>query len=540
MNVVIVGGGIAGLRLGLRLLEADEETRVTVLEAQDRLGGRIHTVYNSSGQAILETGAWRIPSTHRRMISLCKELELELIEVESENADVSTTAWLKCAQEPSCNARANSQIDSNIKYGISMWDALAAQQGVPCAEEQVAETGYAGADAMALGTNAYDVEAIFQSTKQDHPKSYWVPKAGLSAICGELASRIRKHENRACIHLQSRAIRVETLNAFHTKRFRLSAMLRVGKNSYCTRAFECDSIVLAIPPEQAKKIAGVQSLISPVLETLQGIPLFKAFCVLDESLRTALGLQAQAFHIKANNLCQQLISSTYPNQDLIQLAYCSGQRADALEHFRLCGKGRSVIANDIARIALDNPLAQERIRALLRQRRMRFYYWKNAVHIWRPTVASLQIQEKSREACVLPHTKIPGVFLCGEAYSTMQGWSEGALETVEHVYSVLGALRTSWMHTPARDLAMMIAAISDLNLAFVSQIPRHSVVLFGRLLDVTNWKKVHPGSRAAIENHLGEDVSYLFEGALHPSYARGIGFALQYGWLQCTNAPTST
>ncbi|MCO5575880.1 hypothetical protein L7F22_029686 [Adiantum nelumboides] len=48
VDVVIVGGGVSGLAAAKRLLDAKcaqkEPLKVVILEARDRLGGRIHTV----------------------------------------------------------------------------------------------------------------------------------------------------------------------------------------------------------------------------------------------------------------------------------------------------------------------------------------------------------------------------------------------------------------------------------------------------------------------------------------------------------------
>ncbi|NEA00940.1 FAD-dependent oxidoreductase, partial [Streptomyces sp. SID10116] len=41
-HVVVIGGGIAGLAAAHRLLTADPDRGVTVLEAADRLGGKLH------------------------------------------------------------------------------------------------------------------------------------------------------------------------------------------------------------------------------------------------------------------------------------------------------------------------------------------------------------------------------------------------------------------------------------------------------------------------------------------------------------------
>jgi monoamine oxidase len=61
-HVVIVGAGMAGLTAGLLLKEAGH--RVTILEAQNRLGGRVYTYRGFAGRMYGEFGAMRFPKQH--------------------------------------------------------------------------------------------------------------------------------------------------------------------------------------------------------------------------------------------------------------------------------------------------------------------------------------------------------------------------------------------------------------------------------------------------------------------------------------------
>jgi monoamine oxidase len=72
--VLIIGGGLSGLLTGYRLKK--EGVPFKILEARDRVGGRINTVKCTNNTPV-EMGATWFTDQHKNLIALLKELELD-------------------------------------------------------------------------------------------------------------------------------------------------------------------------------------------------------------------------------------------------------------------------------------------------------------------------------------------------------------------------------------------------------------------------------------------------------------------------------
>jgi monoamine oxidase len=78
-DVVVVGGGVAGLAAAGRLAEAGR--RVILLEARARLGGRVHTVLDPAGDHPIELGAEFVQGRSTDLLQMLHRARLPLLEV---------------------------------------------------------------------------------------------------------------------------------------------------------------------------------------------------------------------------------------------------------------------------------------------------------------------------------------------------------------------------------------------------------------------------------------------------------------------------
>jgi monoamine oxidase len=75
-TIVIIGAGLTGLTIAYLLKK--QGIAATIIEARDRLGGRIHTQYRGKGS--IEMGATWLGKKHVHLTKLLEELQLEIFE----------------------------------------------------------------------------------------------------------------------------------------------------------------------------------------------------------------------------------------------------------------------------------------------------------------------------------------------------------------------------------------------------------------------------------------------------------------------------
>lgn len=76
-EVLIIGAGLTGLLLAYRLKKDGKS--VKIIEARNRVGGRIHTL-KSAKETPIEMGATWLSLQHQELLRLLKELELPVFE----------------------------------------------------------------------------------------------------------------------------------------------------------------------------------------------------------------------------------------------------------------------------------------------------------------------------------------------------------------------------------------------------------------------------------------------------------------------------
>ena len=84
-DLIIVGGGIAGLRVGIQTLKRTVGLKCCIIEKYNYIGGRIMTFHENMprvGAVKWESGAGRISSTHKKTLGLLENYGLTFIPID--------------------------------------------------------------------------------------------------------------------------------------------------------------------------------------------------------------------------------------------------------------------------------------------------------------------------------------------------------------------------------------------------------------------------------------------------------------------------
>ena len=195
-KVVVIGAGVAGLIAAVRLAEAG--CAVTVLEASDRVGGRIRTVVR--GDAAIELGAEFVHGKPPEMIALLEELGLEHYELSGKNVSYARDGSLSVDEDSDGGA----DDPFTLLEKMTAWSEAHAKEDLSFAEYvarvKVEPHLAAGATAFVEGFNAADASRIsvrslaVQQRAEDSIEgdALFHVRGGYAALPQALAARLEK------------------------------------------------------------------------------------------------------------------------------------------------------------------------------------------------------------------------------------------------------------------------------------------------------------------------------------------------------------
>ena len=389
IETIIIGGGLSGCYIANRLNKKEKE--FFLLECSYRLGGRHLTIKNKN-KVEYESGAWRIHSSHNRMIKLIKELGLNMTFFEKSNIEKKE------------GIIGLSNFDNNlIKNNGELLETF----------EEELKTGYQSIYDSPYGSHPYN------SKKEGE---FFTIDEGQEEIIKKLSENFKDK-----IKLNHKVSDIVRENGLYKLTILCSSKNKIiEKIIYCKYLFSC------IPQFDSWSWTISQKYLYPLLNSVKPIPLMHIYVKGDEIKNI------EQFRKIPNNFLQQIIPPTHlkdtahQKDEGYQISYSAGRIAQFWYNYKL-KFGDKKLKNFI-----ENYTG-------LKFKKMESYFWSHAFHIWL-TTPDFNLKKLVYNSISPNPIKLPNFWWSGECFSSFQGWGEGALETSDMALIDFFNGKNNWCH----------------------------------------------------------------------------------------------
>ena len=420
-DYVIIGAGISGMNLGLKLKEKFRDKSILIVEAHTIFGGRIQTIYENNIN--FDSGAARFNDNHVLLKGLIKKYKLEndMINIPS-SWDTKYLGRKYSSKFKTVDNLLNALIKKYKKISKKTKLYLQSKNIIEICEENF---GKKEADFLAFShpyyselfvLNAYDALISLKQDLNETLKFYILSK-GLSQVTNSMfiESKLKKINYKFNTKFIGTEFNQEE-NIFK------SSFIDLDKN---TIYFNSKNLIFAIDGFAFQKLN-----LSNLNEYITEKDL--TFENLQSSINTQPLLRTFAkFKRGKDQLWTDKIPKTVTNDKLryvipigngvVMISYTDGRHAKYWLNKMNNNTQQDLVLKSIKKLfpnekISDNPLF------------FKNYYWHQGASYWEKNIDSekyIKIFEKP--------TKL-NLFICGDSYSNRQAWVEGALESSNNVF----------------------------------------------------------------------------------------------------------
>jgi len=404
IDIVIVGGGIAGLYSAFKIKKMDPTKKIVLLESNDHLGGRAGNV-NFHGESIpIGAGVGRIKKD-KLLLELLKELDINYHEFIAK-FQYATTLGSGCnVKEMFLYLKKSYDVEKDKMKTFK-------QYARPKLDEQYYKDAYEHF-IMCAGYTDYENESAYDTLHHygfDDNYSYW---PGFAFSWNQLIESMANHIGSKNIRKSAYVREIkETSDNFYE--------IKCDKE----RSFICKKIIIATTIDSVRNLMGNTNIYRQIQSqhflriygkfAKESIPIMKEKCGMTTVLPGPL----------------HKIIPMNTEKGIYMIAYTDNEDAKLLDKYKKnTVKNRKILCGllENALNIPDNTLVMED---------MVDFYWEIGTHYYKPLKGDFKNRKDFVKNAQLPNNMIRVV---GEMVSMKQGWVEGALESVENV------IQSSWI-----------------------------------------------------------------------------------------------
>lgn len=454
-DVIILGGGIAGIYTAYKLNRCSPHLKILLLEKENYLGGRVFTVHE--GELAFEAGAGRFADSHRYFMALLKELKLlgKMVEngtnvafapahsggatfssvddagrftdgfgFESNPPPSLVNNMLTLALGPTTLPNAGlvarvvaaSKLESRAYLQNQSFETYA-KKVLTLREVDFIKQSFGYYSELVI-MNAYD--AIQLMTLLGPGNTFYSLKGGLSQVIDKMVADMGDNVRILLQHGVKKIVHVDGPQ----KEFEI-----VSENKERIIRYRGKKCVCALP-KQALLALSIFNPIKKLLHAVEYGSLCRIYCKFDVNKSTGEVWFHGLPKLTTNNRLRMVIPYN-EKTGLIMLSYTDNKYADYWQRLYASGDSHKEGIRRVNHKLIEEirEVVGERVRIPM-PKYTRICYWKHGVGYWGVGADSAAVSEKM----IRPIDGVADLYVCGENYSEKwQQWMEGALETSQRV-----------------------------------------------------------------------------------------------------------
>ena len=498
---IICGAGIAGLYCALNLIEkngADPKT-ILILEKSYRIGGLIKTNTDDKFKIKYENGAGRITENDKLLLELVRRFNLDKQKIE-----LPTKKEYRKVFDDKIILIKTDKFSTTLNKIIFKQHKLSEQELLGktlrslfedelCMEKTsilVESFGYTDEFDKVNAKNGLE---IFRKSFSPNLR-YYVLRDGLEQIILQLESLLK--QKGVVIQLSEMITNIEEKEksvpsiTIHTETF---------DGAYKT--YITNNLVLAMPRGALVKIPFLQS-IHNLLNSVEDTSLFRIYAVFPKNSDGKVW-----FHdipkTTTNLPIQQFIPINADN-GLVMITYSDTKNARQWQQDKINDVFKKKIMKNIRLLFSEKKISEPIFLTSI--------FYAEGTHVWKVNCDGESLQPR-----ITQPFRDMNLYICGESYSTNQGWIEGSLETSNAVVELIRNKSTP-----------------KIKIFSIEQVAKSSslIIINNNVYDISknNWIQKHPGG-SIINSYVGKDATKIFK-YIHPEYAYHLLECLYVGVLE--------
>jgi monoamine oxidase/predicted heme/steroid binding protein len=547
-DYLIAGGGIAGLYTAYCIVKNSPSARICILEAGNRLGGRLHSIPLEEG-IVIEAGGARFNSNQHRIITLIRELGLDSKKVEisggskyipiHRNYDSHLETIFpeidNIIEKLATHIRQHKIPESKlIKTNLlELIDEIYSTQYPTIKKYLVARYPYYS---ELHSLNALEGLSLFTHEFSQKMK-YFILAGGFEQLITTISHQLEKYSN-VEIHLNQPLEAISHQDTKPTPTPTPTPTSRLYSISSQDKKFLADRIILALPQSALKKIKFLTKhpTVRQMINSINPEPLYRIYARYPLDKKTGKVWFAELPKIVSNLPIKYIIPSN-KEKGIIMISYTDSRFARYW--FDKLTAEDNILQDELARqlkllfpeLDIPSPIW------------LKHYYWDMGAGYWKPGCSHKEI---------IPHITQPleenEIYICNENYSSHQAWVEGSLESAEYVLEKLSIplknkSKNINLHRESGKRKHIIPIGSANNKKTkkwrtytLEEVEKHNrksdawIVIDGKVADITKWIPKHPGGNIIMKG-VGKDASKLFASIGHDNYAKNMFTKYQIGTL---------